>query len=159
MRLRLWVEAQGADDMDLFVAIGKRDAAGDDVTFPYANVLERGPVALGWLRVSQRELDLERSQPLQPWQTHRSEQPLTPGEIVPVDVEVWPSGTRFETGEQLTLQVLPHDAFPDARLWRHTRLRNRGTHVLHTGPNHPSSLLLGVLEPEPAAPRWESPDV
>jgi predicted acyl esterase len=159
MRLRLWVQARDADDMDLFVAIGKLDAAGEEVPFPYANVLERGPVALGWLRVSQRELDPDRSHPLRPWHTHRSEQPLSPGEIVPVDVEVWPSGTRFEAGEQLTLRVLAHDPFPDARLWRHTRLRNRGTHLLHTGPDHPSSLRLGGLEPEAGAPRWESSDV
>jgi uncharacterized protein len=159
MRLRLWVEAQDADDMDLFVAVGKRDADGAEVPLPYANVLERGPVALGWLRVSQRALDETRSQPLRPWHAHRSAQPLSAGEIVAVDVEIWPSATRFEAGEELTLRVLPHDPYPGAALWRHTRLVNAGAHVLHTGPEHPSRLVIGVLAPEPEAPVWESPDV
>ena len=159
MRLRLWVEVQDADDMDLFVAIGKLDVDGAEVTLPYANVLERGPVALGWLRVSHRALDETRSTSLQPWHAHRTEQPLAPGEMAAADVEIWPSATRFERGEQLTLRIVPHDPYPDAAMWRHTRLVNAGTHVLHTGPSHPSTLTLGVLSPEPDARTWESPDV
>jgi predicted acyl esterase len=55
--LRLWVEADGSDDMDLFVALQKLDAAGQEVGFTFYSFYEDGPIALGWLRASHRELD------------------------------------------------------------------------------------------------------
>lgn len=159
MRLHLWVQAEGAEDMDLFVAVSKLDRDGATVHFPYANVLEQGPVALGWLRVSHRELDEERSTATRPWHTHAREQLLAPGEVVAVDVEIWPSGTRFEAGEALELRIMAGDPYPGAALWRHVGTRNRGRHVLHTGGIHDARLVLPVLAPEPGAPDWASPDV
>jgi len=105
MKLRLWVSAEGADDMDLFVAVQKLDADGQIVPFPFFATFDDGNVAVGWLRVSRRELDPERSTPEQPRYLHRSDQPLTSGEVVPVDIEIWPSGTRFRGGETLRLVV------------------------------------------------------
>jgi hypothetical protein len=72
MALRLWVEAEGADDMDLFVAVQKLDESGEIVPFSFLNAQEDGPVALGWLRVSHRQLDVGRSTPLRPWHPHTS---------------------------------------------------------------------------------------
>ena len=43
--------------MDLFVALQKLDADGNKVNFPFFSTFEDGNVALGWLRVSRRELD------------------------------------------------------------------------------------------------------
>ena len=65
MKLHLWVEAIGSDDMDLFVGIEKYDQKGERVKFAFFSVLEDGSVALGWLRVSRRELDLKCSTPEQ----------------------------------------------------------------------------------------------
>lgn len=159
MRLHLWVEAEEADDMDLFVAVRKLGRDGAPIEFPYANVLERGPVALGWLRVSHRELDEARSTENRPWHTHAREEPLAPGEVVPVDVEIWPSGTRFEAGEALELRIMGSDPYPGAALWRHVDTRDRGVHVVHTGGDRHSHLVLPVLAPEPGAAPWASPDV
>jgi predicted acyl esterase len=92
-KLRLWVEPDGADDMDLFVAVEKLDAGGELVNFYYITRFKFGHAAHGWLRVSHRELDLERSTPQQPVHLHKREQRLTAGEIVPVEIEVWPSST------------------------------------------------------------------
>jgi predicted acyl esterase len=66
-------------------------------------------VALGWLRVSHRELDTERSTPQQPWLTHREEQLLNTGEHVPVDIQIWPFGTIFHAGETLRLVIQGSD--------------------------------------------------
>ena len=52
MKLKLWVEAEGSDDMDLFVAIKKFDKRGQEVYLPDYNHIENGLVANGWLRVS-----------------------------------------------------------------------------------------------------------
>jgi predicted acyl esterase len=158
-RLRLWVRAEEAEDLDLFVALTKRDADGATVDFPYANVLEHGPVALGWLRVSHRELDEARSTATRPFHVHAREEPVEPGDIVAVDVEVWPSGTRFEAGETLELKIMGSDPYPGAALWRHPETRNRGTHAIHAGGSHDSKLVLSVLAPESDAPVWQSPDV
>ena len=88
MKLKLWVQADGSDDMDLFVAIEKIDRTGDIVPFQFFGNHEDGPVALGWLRVSHRELDEEKSTPYQPFHKHQREIKLKAGEIVPVEIEI-----------------------------------------------------------------------
>jgi putative CocE/NonD family hydrolase len=148
MKLRLWVEAEGADDMDLFVGLRKLDADGNVMPFSFLNALEDGPVALGWLRVSHRELDQARSRPEQPWHSHLREQPLQKGEIVPVEIEIWPSGTRFQEGEQLGLVIQGSDVQqypPGVVAMAHTMTRNAGTHVIYTGGRYDSHLLVPVV--------------
>jgi putative CocE/NonD family hydrolase len=98
MKLRLWVSTTGATDMDLFVGIRKLDVDGDEVHFYAKTGYTKGPVAMGWLRVSERALDEERSTPWQPVLSHDAPQPLTPGEIVPVDIEIVPSSTPSAPG-------------------------------------------------------------
>jgi predicted acyl esterase len=139
MKLRLWVEAEG-DDMDLFVAVEKYDSAGNFVRFPFSSAWDDGPVALGWLRASHRELDEERSTPEQPWHLHRRELPLPAGEATPVEIEIWPSGTRFRAGERLRLVAAGSDVH--APLHQHTDLRNEGIHVIRTGGRFDSQLLV-----------------
>ena len=150
MKLKVWVEAQGADDMDLFVGVQKLDVDGRLVPFSFLNALEDGPVALGWLRVSHRELDMERSTSEQPWHPHRREQRLEPGQIVPVEIEIWSSGTRFGAGEQLRLLVQATDIqqYPLGVVsMAHSVTRNVGTHVIHTGGKYDSHLLVPVVPP------------
>lgn len=147
MALRLWVEAEGADDMDLFIGVQKLDSQGRLVPFSFLNALEDGPVALGWLRASHRELD-HRSRPEQPWHPHRGEHRLMHGEVVPVDIEIWPSSTLFHAGEQLRLIVQGQDVQqypPNVVAMGHSNTRNRGTHVIHTGGKHDSYLLVPVI--------------
>jgi len=148
MKLRLWVEADGSDDMDLFVAIQRFDSAGEFVPFPFYAAMDDGNVALGWLRVSHRELDEERSQPWQPWHTHAREQLLEPGEAVPVDIEIWPSGTRFDEGDTLRLVIQGSDVnkYPLPLIASlHENTRNRGDHVIHAGGRFDSHLLVPIL--------------
>ncbi len=148
MRLHLWVEAEGADDMDLFVALQKFDEHGEIVPFSFLNAQEDGPVALGWLRVSHRELDEARSTALQPWHPHLREERLAAGEVVSVDVEIWPSATRFHAGESVRLVIQGSDIYdypPGIVKMFHSVTRNAGTHVIHTGGQYDSHLLVPVL--------------
>lgn len=71
MALRLTVSIEQGDDMDIFVAIQKLDKNGNIVPFAFYAQFEDGPVALGWLRVSHRELDIENSEPFRPVPRHR----------------------------------------------------------------------------------------
>lgn len=147
--LKLWVEAEGADDMDLFVALQKLDRDGQPVGFHFYAFYDNGPAALGWLRASHRELDETRSTPWRPVHRHEREQPLRAGEIVPVEIELWPSSTLFRPGETLRLLIkgmdIYRDALPNLPFARHEDLRNRGRHLIHCGGRYDSRLLVPVI--------------
>jgi predicted acyl esterase len=150
-KLRLWVSAEGSDDMDLFVALQKVDTSGKVVNFPYFSMHNDGQVALGFLRVSHRELDETRSTPQQPILRHQREQRLSPGEVVPVDIELWPQSTRFSQGERLRVLIKGTDiqSYEPPRLAAgHSVLRNAGRHLVHTGGKYDSYLLLPVVPSE-----------
>ncbi len=149
-KLRLWVEARGASDLDLFVALLKLDARGEPVPFPFFSTFDDGPAALGWLRVSARELR-EDATPEQPRYTFSKKQPLAPGEIVPVEIEIWPSSTLLRQGETLRLVVQGHDLkiYEEKRHHqRHDPTVNAGEHVLHLGGRYDSHLLVPVIPPK-----------
>jgi predicted acyl esterase len=148
MELKLWVAANSSDDMDLFVAIEKIDRAGYLVPFPFFGNHDDGPVALGWSRVSHRELDEEKSTPYQPVHTHQGEIKLEQGEIVPAKIEIWPSSTLFERGEKLRVVVQGSDIYwyPNERPTNgHTATVNKGEHVIYTGGKYDSHLLVPVI--------------
>ena len=148
MKLRLWVETVDSDDMDLFVAIQKFDRNGNYVPFAAFSALEDGPVALGWLRASHRELDKKRSTPYQPWLLHQRQLKLKPGTPVPVEIEIWPSGTRFAKGEKLRVVVQGSDIYKYARwmvLAGHPKTVNAGVHVIRTGGKYDSHLLVPLI--------------
>ena len=147
MKLKLWVEAVGSDDMDLFVAVQRFDPEGQIVHFPFYAEHDDGNVALGWLRASHRELDEARSTPWQPWHLHAQELKLEPGVPVPVDIEIWPSGTHFGRGDMLRLIVQSRDVYeyPGAIIARHDDTRNAGQHVIHVGGKYDSHLLIPQL--------------
>jgi putative CocE/NonD family hydrolase len=148
MKLKLWVKADGSDDMDLFVAIEKIDRAGYLVPLAYFGNHDDGPVALGWLRVSHRELDEERSTPYQPVHNHQREIKLKAGEIIPVDIEIWPTSILFERGEKLRIVVQGSDIYnyPEERHTNeHTATVNKGEHVICTGGKYDSHLLVPVI--------------
>ncbi|MFC1901471.1 CocE/NonD family hydrolase [Chloroflexota bacterium] len=160
IKLRLWVEADGSDDMDLFVYVSKTDAQGNPllqkvINFPH-------PGARGLLRVSHRELDEKRSTPSQPYLTHQREQLLKPGEIVPVEIGIWPWGMLWHAGQQLRVAVqgfnLPwledvmntqrEDGMMAPGTTRfHYERRNNGYHVIHTGGKYDSHLLVPWIPP------------
>ena len=149
-KLKLWVEADGADDMDLFAAVQKWDTAGELVNFYYITRFRFGHAAHGWLRVSHRELDAERSKPHQPVHPHLREQRLQAGEIVPVEIEIWPSSTMFRAGEQMRVVVMGSDPFPPLQdpgigIALHPETRNAGRHIIHTGGQYDSHILVPVI--------------
>ncbi len=108
--LKLWVEAEGADDMDLWVTVGKLDPdGGDTLVRPHPYIGMSLPLqATGMLRVSRRELDPELSTPSEPFLNLVGERPLSPGEIVPVEIGLWPIGLKVHAGEILQVTISPY---------------------------------------------------
>ncbi len=155
----LWVEARGADDMDLFLLVQKLDAHGTPLqafTVPNRSALahdltEHGGSILrykgsdGRLRVSLRHLDEKLSTDDVPAHSFDRVEKLAPGEIVDVEIDLLPVGLAFHPGEQLRFVVsgrhLLGTMMPGMREYTPA---NRGHHVIHTGGAHPSYLQLPV---------------
>ena len=101
MKLHLWVSAPDHDDMDLTVRVEKLSRDGQPLPDRTGNLI----AATGLMRVSMRQLDEARSTETEPYYTFTTEQKLKPGEIVPVEIEIWPMGLYFDEGEILQLTV------------------------------------------------------
>lgn len=102
MNLHTYVEADGSDDMELQVTVQKLDMDGKVITDP---VTHMPTVSEGYLRVSQRALDTHKSTPAEPVLKHTREDLLKKGEIVPVDIGIWPMGMKYHAGEKLQLTI------------------------------------------------------
>jgi uncharacterized protein len=59
----------------------------------------------GWLRGSHREIDVKRSKPWQPYYTHKSPEPLNPGEIYEFTISLVATGNLFKAGSRIGLKV------------------------------------------------------
>lgn len=146
----LHMSAPEAGDMDVFVALFKKDLRGKVVGFPYYAIFDDGPVAVGWQRASRRELDEDRSTAFHPVLAHQRDLPLPEVDPVRLEIEILPSGTRFHAGETLVLLVQGTDImrYPKPALYaRHEESVNRGTHIMHTGGRYDSHLVLPVFRP------------
>jgi predicted acyl esterase len=104
---RLWISSS-TTDADIFVILRLFDPAGREVLFEGA-VDPQVPLSQGWLRASHRDLDEERSQPYRPYHPHTSEKPLSPGEVVELAIEIWPTSIVVPKGNALGLTILGRD--------------------------------------------------
>lgn len=95
-------------DADLFLILQLFDPDGQEVTFQGA-LEPRAPIAQGWLRASHRKLDPELTTVYRPYHTHDEIQPLTPGEVYEVDVEIWPTSIVVPPGYSLALTIQGKD--------------------------------------------------
>lgn len=103
IKLRLWVSALDNDDMDLFVKMEKRNKYGLKYKYTIGPGCEAS--STGYMRVSLRELDKEKSTEENPRQSMLEMKKLKKGEIVPVDILLWPVGLMFKKGDILTLTI------------------------------------------------------
>ncbi|MFJ2241838.1 CocE/NonD family hydrolase [Streptomyces sp. NPDC087859] len=147
--LALWTESPGAADMDVFVTLDKIDTDGNRVPYPLVAYLDDGPLAYGWMRASRRELDPDLSTPEQPVQAHRRDLPLPEKGPVRLDIEIWPITAHCHPGETLRLTIAGADIYrwPAEHLVNgHDFVNNTARHILHTGAEHDSVLLLPIIE-------------
>lgn len=152
-------------DADLIVTLRVQDPDGNEISLVDA-IDPHGVLGVGWLRASHRELDEQASLPHRPWHRHSSKQPLTPGEAVDLDVEIWPTSIVVPTGYRLGVTLAGRDfAMPGDGPWPviygiemrgngltpHDDPDDRpagifdGTTTVHTGPDAGTSLLLPVI--------------
>lgn len=145
----LHMTAPAAEDMDVFLALFKEDRDGNIVEFPYFAQFEDGPVAVGWIRASHRELDRARSTPQHPVLAHRRALPLSAHGPTELEIEILPSGTLFEAGETLLLVVQGSDIkrYRKPLVYaRHEDTVNNGPQIIHTGGRFDSYLRIPLLK-------------
>ena len=101
--LRLHVSSTVAD-ADLFVAVREIRPDGTEVTAQGAQDPAL-PVAMGWLRVSRRRADAARAKPYAAWHSFDRKEPMTPGIVYAVNVNVWPMAWRLSKGNRLVIEI------------------------------------------------------
>ncbi len=146
MKLRMWVEADGHDDMDLFITIKKLDEDGN--WLPTSILGEPHPGTWGKLRVSHRELDPKLSTDFEPVLSHKRELKLQKGEIVPVDIALVPTSWIWHKGQQLRVEVAGRyirEGWFEPLTWE---TDNHGQHIIHTGGQYESYLQIPVIPPK-----------
>jgi putative CocE/NonD family hydrolase len=107
----------------------------------------------GWQVISHRALDRSRSryldgkliQPYHPF-TKAAQQRLAPGDVEPVDVEVFPTGARIEPGHRLRISVQAFDV-PHLLMTVPAIVGAVGVLRIHNSAAYPSELTLPAARP------------
>jgi predicted acyl esterase len=95
-------------DADLFLVFRVFAPGGKEVVFQGA-LDPHTPIAQGWLRASHRKLDSSISTEYRPYHTHDVREPLLPGKVYELDVEIWPTCIVVPKGYQIALTVRGKD--------------------------------------------------
>ena len=107
MAAKLFVSSE-TEDADLFLIV--RVFSPDMKEIVFAGTLDpHTPIAQGWLRASHRKLDPKLTLEYRPYHTHDEKQPLKPGKVYELDVEIWPSGMVIPAGYRIGLTVRGRD--------------------------------------------------
>lgn len=150
-KARLWVSSTH-EDMDIFMAIRIIDEA--DRLVDYIGLGTMGqptydfPLAKGWLKVSHRKLDKDRSTEYTVKHTHLEADyaPLHGGEIVPVDVEIIPTTALIRKGHRIRVDIQPFDGFNHGTRHAYDPLIHQGAdNEIYTGPDHLSWIQLPIV--------------
>jgi uncharacterized protein len=145
--VKLYVSSS-TSDADIFVVLRVFSLDLKEVVFRGA-IDPHTPVGQGWLRASHRELDNKLSKPYRPYHSHRSKQPLKPGAVVPLDVEIWPTSIVVPAGYRVALTIRGKDyVYPGGSGGRQSNFKNELTGCgpfLHDDPrDRPGDVFSGV---------------
>ena len=95
-------------DADVFLVLRVFAPDMREITFQGA-IDPHTPIAQGWLRASHRKLDTSLSKPWRPYHLHQQAEILTPGEVVELDIELWPTSIVIPAGYRIGLSVRGRD--------------------------------------------------
>jgi predicted acyl esterase len=140
MALQCFMSTDAGFDLDLFVGIRKIAANGEEVRF-WNRLNSEDIVSHGWLRASRRPDPALIADPLVPIFDADTESQVIPGEVMELNVEILPSGTIFETGSTLVLELRGRDITELAN-FQHHHVFNAGNHTVWCGSGFPSRLLV-----------------
>jgi predicted acyl esterase len=100
--------SSSTSDADFFIVL--RVFTGDLKAIVFQGAIDpHTPIGQGWLRASHRKLDKKLSKPYRPYHTHDEKQPLKRGQIVELDVEIWPTSIVVPAGYRVGVTVRGKD--------------------------------------------------
>ena len=162
--LKLYISST-TTDADIFAVLRVFDPAGREVVFQGA-LDPHTPIGQGWLRASHRKVDPKLTLPYRPYHTHDEEQPLEPGTVYELDVEIWPTCIVIPRGYTLALTIRGKDYEYEGAAATLSNMKNPmrgcgpfvhdddtdrppaifcGKVTLHMDPDRPAHVLLPVV--------------
>jgi predicted acyl esterase len=166
--LKLFISSS-TSNADIFAVLRVFDPQGKEVVFQGA-LDPHTPIGQGWLRASHRKLDPNLTLPYRPYHAHDEDQPLKPGEVYELDVEIWPTCIVVPKGYTVKLSIrgrdYVYDGAPPATLsnmknpmrgcgpFEHDDETDRPPAIfankvtLHFGPQRKAAILLPVIPPK-----------
>lgn len=152
----------GHDDMDIWLQLRKVDRSGNvlqqltipsqDSPIPDSEVPVINPLRYlgpsGALRASYRALSPSESTPEFPEHDYTRRDPISPGQVMELNIGLWQTGMAFEEGESLLFKISGHPmTLAEFEPLRGAELsQNKGRHVLHFGAETPSALIVPFIE-------------
>jgi predicted acyl esterase len=178
-------EITGPSALKLFASSSTRDAdffivlrvfTGDLKEIVFQGAIDpHTPIAQGWLRASHRKLDKKLSLPYRPYHTHDRKQPLKKGQVVELDIEIWPTCIVVPAGYRIGLSIRGKDyEYGGASGGKLSNFKNEltgcgpflhnhpqdrpptifnGTTTLHFSRGKAPYVLLPIIPPKRQAPR------
>jgi predicted acyl esterase len=144
--------SSSAPDADVVVTLWAVDEAENIVRYGSNGLPE--PLAKGFLRASHRKIDPTKSLPERPWHTHLEEDnaPLRIGDVVPLNIEIFPAAGRIRSGWKLRVDVTPSEHQPDIpeytapemRMW-YGESHEEGVNSIHIGDGNQNFVLCPVV--------------
>ncbi|MEO1652910.1 MAG: CocE/NonD family hydrolase [Bacteroidota bacterium] len=151
LKLKLWVESKAStsgqkvpSDMHIFSGVKKLDADGKEVEFYGSVGMDWDLVTRGCLKVSKRKLDPVHSTEWHPVYEGQEEALLSEGEIVPIEIALYPQSTFFRKNEAFELIISSKEIIPSRPFQKSTEV-NEGKHIIHCGGEYDSHLLLPFI--------------
>jgi predicted acyl esterase len=105
--LKLFVSSS-TSDADIFAIVRVFSPDLKEVVFQGA-IDPHTPIAQGWLRASHRKLNKKLSLPYRPYHTHDEEQKLKAGQVVELDIEIWPTSIVAPPGYRVGITIRGKD--------------------------------------------------
>jgi predicted acyl esterase len=171
--LKLFVSSS-MPDADIFVVVRVFSPDLKEVVFQGA-IDPHTPIGQGWLRASHRKLDKKLSKPWRPCHAHDKKQPLKPGEVAELDIEIWPTSIVVPAGYRVGLTIRGKDyVYGGASGGKLSNFKNEltgcgpflhddprdrppeifgGTTTLHFGARTQPFLLLPIIPPQKSRSR------
>jgi predicted acyl esterase len=119
--------SSSTSDADLFLVLRVFSPDMKEVVFQGA-LDPHTPVGQGWLRASHRKLDRNLTRPFRPYHTHDEKQPLKPGEVYELDIEVIPTCIVVPKNYRIALSIRGRDyVYPGGSGGRLSNMKNEFT--------------------------------
>jgi predicted acyl esterase len=164
--------SSSTSDADLFLVLRVFSPDMKEVVFQGA-LDPHTAIGQGWLRASHRKLDTKLTRPFRPYHTHDERQPLTPGQVYELDIEIIPTCIVVPKGYRIALSIRGRDyVYPGGSGGRLSNMKNEftgngpflhddprdrpldifgGKTTLHLGGGQDNFVLLPIIPPRSSA--------